>query len=205
MATTSKAKTAKTAPVVITAPKLTSAWTSVCATSKKSEAEIVKAIENLSATMVLESRLNIQEQRKFIKALESAGKKSSFISSSHVSALPTWSKLRALHADFCALPIAKQLSTASASYDLLGSGKGEQYATLEAMTKEIATVRKAKNSKSATPKASTPKASKASNLNAIKAFTALVVSLDFSSLSDAEAEALSMLQITLEDASITQA
>ena len=169
---TKTTKTPKSA-VVIKAPKLTSAWVSVCSTSAKSESEIIKAIENLSATMVLESRLSVTEQKKFIKGLEDAGKVSSFVKSSHAPALPTWSKLRALHADFRALPIAKQLSTASASYDLLGAGYGEQFGTLEALQKEIATIRKAKNDKSATPKTDKPaKAPKTvrDTLNQILAF-----------------------------------
>lgn len=201
MTTASKATKASKA-VEIKAPKITTAWNSVCATSGKAEADIIKAVENLSAVMVLESGLSVRDIKSVIAK---SGKVSAFVSVSHVEALPTWSKLRALHADFKALPLSKQLSTASASYSLLGAGKGEAHKSLEILTKEIATVRKAKNSKGATPKASTPKASKASNLDAIKAFTALVSSLDFSALSDAEAEALSMLQITLEDASIAQA
>jgi hypothetical protein len=139
----------KKAPVVIVkAPKIVTAWNGVCTTSAKSENEIVKAIENLSATLILESRLSVTDQKKFIKGLEDSGRVSSFIKSSHAPALPTWSKLRALHKDFVALPIAKQLSTASASYDLLGSGKGEQFKSLEILTKEIATVRKNKAEKS---------------------------------------------------------
>jgi len=147
MTTAKKAKNT----VVIKAPKLATAWANVCATSAKSETDIIKSVENLSATMVLESRLSVRDIQKFIK---DTGKVSAFVSTSHVPALPTWSKLRALHADFRALPLAKQLSTASASYDLLGSGKGEQIKTLDALTKEIATVRKTKNTKSAEPKES---------------------------------------------------
>lgn len=135
--------------VTIKAPKLATAWNNVCATSAKSESEIIKSVENLSATMVLESRLSVRDIQKFIK---DTGKVSAFVSTSHVPALPTWSKLRALHADFKALPLAKQLSTASASYDLLGAGKGEQIKTLEALVKEIARERKEKNAKSNEPK-----------------------------------------------------
>ena len=194
-------KKAKKAPVSIKSPKITSAWLKVVATSNAGEAKTIEAIENLSAVMVLESGLSVRDIKKVIT---NSKKSCGMISVGHVEALPTWSKLRALHADFKALPLAKQLSTASASYSLLGSGKGEQFKTLEIMSKEIATVRKAKNSKASTPKASTPAKAKASNLDAIKAFTALVASLDFSSLSDAEAEALSNLSIVLEDASISQ-
>ena len=192
---TKTTKTPKSA-VVIKAPKLTSAWVSVCSTSAKSESEIIKAIENLSATMVLESRLTSTEQKKFIKGLEDGGKVSSFVKSSHAPALPTWSKLRALHADFRALPIAKQLSTASASYDLLGSGNGEQIKTLDALQKEIATMRKAKNDKSATPKEDKPaKAPK----NALADILAYFTALDFATLTEAQQDAVSDIHAVLEE------
>jgi hypothetical protein len=192
---TSTAKTAKTA-VVIKAPKLVSAWNEVCSTSAKSENEIVKAIENLSATMKLESRLTVAEQKKFIKGLEDGGKVSSFIKSSHAPALLTWSKLRTLHADFRALPIAKQLSTASASYDLLGAGNGEQIKTLEALTKEIATVRKAKNDKSA----KTPKNEKSAKVakDTLADILAYFTALDFASLSETQQDQIAEIHAVLE-------
>ena len=200
------AKTAKkSAPVSIKAPKITSAWLKVVATSNAGEAKTIEAIENLSSAMVLESRLSVRDIKKVIT---DSKKSCGMISVSHVEALPTWSKFRALYADFKALPLAKQLSTASASYSLLGAGKGEQFKNLEVLTKEIATVRKAKQSKAkegATPKASTPAKAKASNLDAIKAFTALVSSLDFTNLTDAEAEAFAMLQTVIEDKALIQA
>lgn len=192
----SKSTKAPKSAVIIKAPKLTSAWVSVCSTSKKSEDEIVKAIENLSATMVLESRLTSTEQKKFIKGLEDAGKVSSFVKSSHAPALPTWSKLRALHADFRALPIAKQLSTASASYDLLGAGKGEQIKTLDALTKEIARERKEKNNKAKTPKEDKPaKAPK----NALAEMLAYFTALDFSTLTEAQQDTVSDIHAVLEE------
>jgi len=185
-----KATAKKSAPksaITIKAPKLMSAWTSVCSTSAKSESEIIKAIENLSATMVLESRLSVADQKRFIKGLEDAGKVSSFVKSSHAPALPTWSKLRALHAEFRALPIAKQLSTASASYDLLGAGNGEQIKSLDALQKEIATVRKAKNGKSA-------KAPKDTLAEILAYFTAL----DFAGLSETQQDLIAEINAVLE-------
>jgi hypothetical protein len=192
---TKTTKTAKTA-IVIKAPKLTSAWVSVCSTSAKSESEIIKAIENLSATMVLESRLSVSDQKRFIKGLEDAGKVSSFVKSSHAPALPTWSKLRALHADFRALPIAKQLSTASASYDLLGAGKGEQIKTLDALTKEIATIRKAKNDKSA----KSPKSEKSAKVakDTLAEILAYFTALDFASLTETQQDQISEINAVLE-------
>lgn len=181
--------------ITIKAPKLTSAWVSVCSTSAKSESEIIKAIENLSATMVLESRLSVTDQKKFIKGLEDSGKVSSFVKSSHAPALPTWSKLRALHAEFRALPIAKQLSTASASYDLLGAGNGEQIKTLDALQKEIATVRKAKNGKSAkTPKETKAKTPKDTLADILAYFTAL----NFDELSEAQLDTVAEIHAQIE-------
>ena len=202
----SKSKSVAVAPVVIKAPKITAAWAAVCVTSAKSEKEIVAAIENLSAVMILESRLTVADRKKFIKNLEESGKVSSFVKSSHVPALATWSKLRSLHADFRALPVAKQLSTAMASYDILGAGKGESYKTLDILLKEIATMRKAKNDKrkesssvQTDKKSKSEKSEGASTLDAIKAFTALVDSLDFTAFTDAEDEAIAMLQMAIEN------
>jgi hypothetical protein len=145
--------------------------------------------------MVLESRLSVADQKRFIKGLEDAGKVSSFVKSSHAPALPTWSKLRALHAEFRALPIAKQLSTASASYDLLGAGNGEQIKSLDALQKEIATVRKAKNGKSAkAPKDKTAKAPKDTLAEILAYFTAL----DFAGLSETQQDQIAEINAVLE-------
>jgi hypothetical protein len=196
MTTASKTKKAPKSAVTIKAPKLVSAWNEVCSTSAKSENEIVKAIENLSATMKLESRLTVAEQKKFIKGLEDGGKVSSFIKSSHAPALLTWSKLRSLHADFRALPIAKQLSTASASYDLLGSGKGEQIKSLDALQKEISTIRKAKNSKA--PKS--PKGDKSAKApkDTLAEILAYFTALDFAELSETQQDQIAEINSVLE-------
>jgi len=143
---TAKAKAPKAKAVVITAPKIVTAWNGVCNVSAKSENEIVKSIETLHNTLTNESRLSIADKKKFVKGLEDGGKVSSFIKASHIPALPTFFAMRIKWNEFKSLPLAKQLSTAMASYDLLGASKGEQIGTLEALTKEIATVRKAKQS-----------------------------------------------------------
>jgi hypothetical protein len=138
----------------------------------------------------------VNDQKKFIKGLEEGGKVSSFVKSSHAPALPTWSKLRTLHADFRALPIAKQLSTASASYDLLGSGKGEQIKTLEALTKEIATIRKAKADKS--KEGSTTPAKEKKAKDTLKDILAYFTALDTSTLEDTQLDTLVEIQFILE-------
>lgn len=190
-------KTSKKAkPVTIKAPKITTAWNGVCTTSAKSESEIIKAVENLSAVMVLESGLSVRDIKKVIT---DTGKVSAFVSVSHVPALPTWSKLRALHADFKALPLAKQLSTASASYDLLGAGNGEQIKTLDALTKEIATVRKAKNAKSNAPKESSKKSkAKKTVRETLQDILAFANSLDAESIGEEDFDLLLEIAGVLE-------
>jgi hypothetical protein len=179
--------------VVIKAPKLATAWANVCTTSAKSESEIIKSVENLSATMVLESRLSVRDIQKFLK---DTGKTSAFVSTSHVPALPTWSKLRALHADFKALPLAKQLSTASASYDLLGAGKGEEFKTLNALTTEVARVRKEKHAKAKESTTTPAKEKKAKNT--LAEILAYVNALDFVSISESDADLIAEIHAVLE-------
>ncbi len=193
---TKSTKSVKTA-VVIKAPKLATAWVNVCATSAKSESEVIKAIENLSAVMVLESRLSVTEQKKFIKGLEDSGKVSSFVKSSHAPALATWSKLRALHADFRALPIAKQLSVATASYNLLGSGKGEGIKTLDALTAEIARERKEKHAKAKGAKTEPAKEKKAKNT--LADILAYLTALDFAGLTEDQQDQIAEIHAVLED------
>ena len=192
-----KAKATKAAPAVIKAPKIATAWNSVCTTSAKSENEIVKAIENLSATLVLESRLSVADQKKFIKGLEDEGKTSSFVKSSQAPALATWSKLRAIHADFRALPIAKQLSVATASYNLLGSGKGEQIKTLDALTSEIARERKEKHQKAKGAKTEPAKEKKAKNT--LADILAYLTALDFAGLTEDQQDQIAEIHAVLED------
>lgn len=190
-----KAKNTKATPVKISAPKIVTAWTKVCATSAKSENEIIASIENLSAVLVLESGLSVADMKKVIKE---TGKESSFIKASHVPALQTWSKLRTLHADFKALPIAKQLSTAMASYDILGAGKGETFKTLDILTKEISTIRKAKQSKSA--KSETPKSGKAKKTvrETLESILAFANSLDAESITEDDFDILLEIAGVLE-------
>ena len=166
-------KKASKAVVVIKAPKIVTAWTNVCKVSNKSEQEVFASIVNLHEVLTNESRLSIADKKKFIKGLEDNGQVSSFIKASHIPAIPTLMNLNKLHKDFASLPIAKRLSTAMASYDILGVGKGEQFKTLDALTKEISTVRKAKTSK-AKEGTTTPKKAKATIADTLRAAIALV-------------------------------
>ena len=185
--------------VVIKAPKIVTAWNLVCKASGKAEGDIVKVIESLHDTMTNESRLSVADKKKFIKGLEESGRISSFISSSHVAALPTWITLRSLHADFKALPLHKQLSTASASYDLLGSGNGEQIKTMEALTKEIATVRKAKQAPKktqSTKESKTPKAPKTEG-ETLADILAFFTALNVAKLDESEKDILADIEATV--------
>lgn len=182
----------KTAKPVITAPKITNAWLKVVSTSNAGEAKTVEAIENLSAVMVLESGLSVRDVKAVIKA---SGKSCGMVSVSHVEALPTWSKLRAKHEAFKALPLAKQLSTASASYTLLGAGNGEKYPTLDALQSEIKTVRKAKQSEQPKePKSAKTKAPKDTLGEILAYFTAL----NTDALDDDQKDTLAEIQYVIE-------
>jgi hypothetical protein len=165
--------------VAISAPKIVTAWKGVCNVSAKSETEIVKSIENFHNTLTNESRLSIADKKTVVKRLETGGVVSSFIKASHIPALPTFFAMRTKWDEFKALPLAKQLSTAMASYDLLGAGTGEQIGTLEALTKEIATVRKAKQSPkpAKSDKDTKPAKEKATVADTLRAAIALVESI----------------------------
>lgn len=201
--TASKASKAK-AVVIVKAPKITSAWNNVCEVSNKSESQIVEAIVNLHNVLTLESRLSVADKKKYIKGLEDSGKVSSFIKASHVPAIPTWINFRKVHKGFSALPVAKQLSTAMASYDILGVGKGEQIkngegsTSLENLAKAISVTRKAKQSPKAKG-ASAPKA-KATNADTLKSILNYFSSLDVDTLSEDEKDSIAEIHAVIENA-----
>jgi hypothetical protein len=206
-------KSVTASPVTIKAPKITTAWNSIVKASATADARISKAttatqevidaqtalvtaeILKLASVVSTESGLSIADMRKVIK---DSGKESSFIKVSHVQGLPTLLVMRAELAGFIDLPIAKQLSTATASVELLGTGKGEKYASAEILASEIAQSRAEKNAKRSTPK-DEPK-SKKSNLDVIKAFHVFLGTLD--EITTKEANALSELAMALESMSV---
>ena len=192
--TTSTKTTKAPKEITIKAPKIVTAWSNVCKVSNKSEQEVFASIVNLHEVLTNESRLSVADKKKFIKKLEDGGTVSSFIKASHVPAIPTLMNLRKLHADFKALPIAKQLSVAMASYDILGVGKGEQIKTLEALTKEIATIRKAKAEKSKEGSTKPAKEKK----DTLKEILAYFTALDTSTLDDAQLDTLVEIQFIVE-------
>jgi hypothetical protein len=98
---------------------------------------------------------------------------------------------------FSALPLAKQLSTATASYKLLGAGVGEQMPTLEALEKEIARERKAKNDKKAEPKSAKEAKSPKTNADTLKSILAYFTALDVSTLNESEADLIAEIEATV--------
>jgi hypothetical protein len=98
-------------------------------------------------------------------------------------------------AGFSALPLAKQLSTATASYKLLGAGIGEQMPSVEAIEKANAQARQAKHEKSKAPKeAKAPKAPK----DTLKSILAFMTALDLSTLSENELDTIAEIHATIE-------
>lgn len=192
-----KAKAVKT-PVVITAPKITTAWINLCVATtqneKDSTAQVMALAKEISA-----SALSI---RDVIKVIKDSGQVSPIVKSSHVEGLTTFAKLMA-DKDFQALPLAQKLSNAVAAYKLLGVEVAQGLPTFEIVKSEVKKARsnKAKKAK-ATPKATTKKAG---NSDVLKAFLAWTLSTDFSTLSDKEIEMLNEIQASLDMAgSVTE-
>ena len=150
---TTASKAPKASPVTISAPKIEKAWRDLVTTSTTGEQLAITKCLELAKEMG-KSQLSIRDIQKAIKA---TGLESPFVKISHVEGLPTMLNMQKV-AGFSALPLAKQLSTAVASYKLQGAGVGEQLPSLEAIEKANAGARKVKNDK---PKATTtPKAPK---------------------------------------------
>jgi hypothetical protein len=131
-------------------------WSDLVVQTTTSEQGAIRACLELAKEMK-KSSITVRETMKVVKE---TGLESPFVKVSHVEGLPTMLSLQKV-AGFNALPLAKQLSTATASYKLLGAGIGEQMPNLEALETEIARERKAKNDRKAEPKSEkAPKAPK---------------------------------------------
>jgi hypothetical protein len=187
-----KAKTAKQ-PVVITAPKLTSAWVSVCDTTTKTDIEIDAAIVVL-ATAVKESALSFADAKKVVRE---SGKTSTIVLESHIEGLTTWLVMRKDKA-FKALSISYQLAQATASYKLLGKDLAQSGKNFEVLKKATADARKVKASKAKeSPKATAPKA-KATNAQTLREIVGYISALDFATLTESEADIVTELIVTLD-------
>ena len=134
--------------------------------------------------------------RETMKVVKDTGLESPFVKVSHVEGLPTMLALQSVP-NFCALPLAKQLSTATASYKLLGAGIGEQMPSLEALEAEIARERKNKNDKKAEPKSAKESKSPKTNADTLKSILAYFTALDTSTLVEAEQNLIAEIEATI--------
>jgi hypothetical protein len=179
--------------VTISAPKIESAWSRIVEVSTNGEKATFQEILNLGKEMK-SSQLSIRDIQKAIKQ---TGLESPFVKVSHVEGIPTLVSMQKV-AGFSALPLAKQLSTAVASYKLLGAGIGEQLPSLEAIEKANAQARKAKHEKAqeGTQKESSKKAPK-SNADTLKSILAYFTALNPSTLDEAEQNLVAEIEATV--------
>lgn len=185
--------TKQTKKVVITSPKIATAWVNIVSVTSTNEVENIKAIEGLVSAMKA-SKLSI---RDIMSVIKDTGKESSVISVSHVEGLATWSALRGKFAEFKALPLNKQLSTATAGYKLLGAGHSEALATFEGVTKAIKDARKVKADKAKADAKGEPKSAKTAK-NTLKEVLAYIRALDATVISDEDLDTLAEIQAELE-------
>ena len=194
-ATTGKKAVSSTnnSAVTITSPKIEKAWSDLVVVSTTGEAKAIEACLTLAKEMKA-SQLSIRDIQKVIKA---TGLESPFVKVSHVEGLPTMLAMQKV-AGFSALSLAKQLSTAVASYKLLGAGIGEQLATVDAVEKANAIERKTKHEKASTPKAEGKE--KATNADTLASILAFITALDFSTIEEGSKEETLIVEIqaTLE-------
>lgn len=179
--------------VTISAPKIEKAWSDLVVQTTTSEQGAIRACLDLAREMK-KSQLSIRDIQKAIKQ---TGLESPFVKVSHVEGLPSMLALQKV-AGFSALPLAKQLSTATASYKLLGAGIGEQMPSLEALETEISRERKAKNDKASEPKESKPAKAKATTADTLKSVLAFVSALDFASVTEVEADIITEIYTVIE-------
>jgi len=179
--------------VTISAPKIEKAWSDLVVQTTTSEQGAIRACLDLAREMK-KSQLSIRDIQKAIKQ---TGLESPFVKVSHVEGLPSMLALQKVEG-FSALPLAKQLSTSTASYKLLGAGIGEQMPNLDALEKEIARERKEKNNKKSEPKADKPSKAKATPADTLKSILAFIEALDFEAITEAEADIVTEIYTVIE-------
>jgi hypothetical protein len=167
-------------------------WSDLVVQTTTSEQGAIRACLELAKEMK-RSSITVRETMKVVKE---TGLESPFVKVSHVEGLPTMLSLQKV-AGFTALPLAKQLSTATASYKLLGAGIGEQMPSLEALETEIARERKAKNDKKAEPKSAKEAKSPKTNADTLKSILAYFTALDVSTLNESEADLIAEIEATV--------
>lgn len=186
--------------VVITAPKITSAYHALCDLTAKNEASAEAAVIKLGLEMCA-SKLSINDIKKVIKE---TNRKSSVLLVSHIEGLPTFIVMNEKYPEFRALPLAKKLTKAAATYKL-GVGKVEKldtFAKVEASIKDFNQAKNHKAKSSGNSKSSTPTKKTATTKQALESFRNFVNALDPAKLSENERDILadiSLRIIELED------
>lgn len=201
MTAKSKAPKAPKAPVTISAPKITNAWIEIGKIAEQGDVALIKGY----GLLVKELRASQLSGPDIEKAIIATGKSAGILLVSHVEGLTTWDDLRndkAKGKEFKALPLAKQLATAVASYKLLGVGVAQSMPTVDAIMKENKRIRKenddARKAKAGTP-STTPKASKATLKDKLVAMISLVIAISDAELEDdATHDAFAELLIAIE-------
>ena len=192
-ATTAKKAVQSTKNSPVSSPAIEKAWSNLVVQTTTSEQGAIRACLDLAKEMK-KSTLSIRDIQKAIKQ---TGLESPFVKVSHVEGLPTMLSLQKV-AGFSALPLAKQLSTSTASYKLLGAGIGEQMPSLEALETEIARERKEKNNKASEPKEDKPSKAKATTADTLKSILTFIQALDFEAISETDADLVTEIYTVIE-------
>lgn len=190
--------TKQTKKVVVTSPKIATAWNNIVSVTSANENENIKAIDALVVAMK-GSKLSI---RDIMSVIKDTGKESSVISVSHVEGLATWSALRAKFSEFKALPLSKQLSTATAGYKLLGAGHSENLSTFEGVQKAIKDARKVKADKAKESAKGEPKEPKAKK-NTLAEIRAYLSAIDPTTLADSDLDIIAEIAVIVEGISVS--
>jgi hypothetical protein len=183
---------AKNVVVTITAPKIVTAWQNIAEVGSTNEANAIKAINELVKAMTA-SKLSIRDIQKVIKETKI---ETSILKVSHVEGLPTWSAMREKFADFKALPLAKQLSKATAGYKL-GAGVVEKMSSLEVVDKEIKDFNSRKNSNSKKSSKPTKEKKATTNAEVLSGFLNFLGALNAEALTDAELDLMADISLKL--------
>jgi hypothetical protein len=186
--------------VVITAPKISSAYHAICDLTAKNDMNAEIAILKLANEMK-KSNLSINDIKKVIKETK---RESSVLKISQIEGLPTFADMNEKYEEFRALPLAKKLTKAAATYKL-GVGKVEQLDTFAKVEASIKDFNQAKNHKAK----SQPKTAKktATTKQALESFRDFVNALNPTKLSETERDILadiSLRLIELEDIAMAE-
>ena len=197
-----KAAVSVSKTVKITAPAITTAWTALCSDSTKADAVNLKNV-NALALAVKASQLSV---RDIIAVIKASKKESSVMSVSHVEGLGVWLEMRLNSKAFRALPLSKQLSTASAGFSLLGvtTAKALSAKGLDVFNNEVKAARKVKALK-AKGVAPVAKKTKATLDESLAAVLALLSTLDFAALTDKQHDILAEISVVIESGVIATA